>query len=95
MRSSVDTSGLGLSEMSLDRSAQLKVTNARLAKLEKMYEELSALEEKARTNEETEEIVQAEKDYNKKKGHTDDKYNRDETRRSMKPVGSTITLKHL
>ena len=95
MRSSVDTSGLGLSEMSIDRSAQLKVTNARLAKLEKMYEELSALEAKARTAEESDQVVKAENEYIKKKGHTDDKYNRDETRKNMQPVCSTISLKHL
>jgi hypothetical protein len=33
---------------SLDRITQLKVTNDRLAKLEKMYEELSMLEAKAK-----------------------------------------------
>lgn len=32
----------------MDRSMQLKITNERLAKLEKMYEELSMLEARAK-----------------------------------------------
>ena len=49
LRSSFLQTSAGKSDApSLDRSAHLRVTNARLAKLEKMYEELSMLEARAR-----------------------------------------------
>jgi hypothetical protein len=41
------TNGAGMNT-SIDRSMQLKITNERLAKLEKMYEELSILEARAK-----------------------------------------------
>lgn len=37
-------------DKSVDRSVQMKVTNERLAKLEMMYQELSALESKVKKN---------------------------------------------
>merc|ERR1712166_801402 len=74
LRSSVFQLSAGASnDASLDRSTHLRVTNARLAKLEKMYDELSMLEARARTQEDTT-AKSTNSQIREKSGNKDDKY---------------------
>jgi hypothetical protein len=76
MRSSAFQLSAGASNNeSLDRSTHLRVTNARLAKLEKMYEELSMLEARARPQEDlAAEAASLNDRVRNKSGNKDDKY---------------------
>ena len=106
-RKEFDTSGNGLrssafqlsagasNDASLDSSTHLRVTNARLAKLEKMYEELSMLEARARTQEDSTAIASTNSQIRDKSGNKDDKYCAKKERNPLANTANTITLKHL